>query len=203
MIKVGICGGIGSGKSTVCAMFAERGVAVYDSDTRAKALMSESAELAAELRREFGGGIFTDNGAIDRPKLAGMVFGNAERLARLNTIVHPAVLRDFEQWAESQGGDYVIIESAILFEAGIDRIVDATVAVLAPESLRLQRAMERDGMTAEQIRARMAAQLSDEQMLSRADLSIVNIHREDVEKDVAELDFRFRTLSRKKESDNV
>ncbi len=198
MIKIGICGGIGSGKSTVCALFAGRGVAVYDSDSRAKALMTASPELCAQLRAEFGDGIFAADGALDRAALAAEVFGDAGRLARLNAIVHPAVLADFGRWAEEQTGEYVIIESAALFESGIDRIVDRTVAVLAPAALRLSRAMARDGADEYKVRARMAAQLSDDELVSRADCSIVNINLDDVGKDVAELDRIFRTIARQK-----
>ena len=104
MIKVAICGGIGSGKSTVCQMFAERGVAIYDSDSRAKALMSESVELRTALIAEFGEACYAD-GVLNRPYLAEKVFGSEEQLARLNSIVHPAVKADFLAWAEEQEGE--------------------------------------------------------------------------------------------------
>ena len=101
MIKVAICGGIGSGKSTICQMFAERGVALYDSDSRAKVLMNESEELRKALISEFGEECYID-GALNRPYLASRVFGSEEQLARLNSIVHPAVKEDFLRWAEEQ-----------------------------------------------------------------------------------------------------
>lgn len=194
MIKVAICGGIGSGKSTVCQMFAERGVALYDSDSRAKALMNESEELHKALVAEFGEECYAD-GALNRPYLASRVFGSEEQLAKLNSIVHPAVKADFLRWAEGQGGDYCILESAILFESGFDAVVDKTVAVLAPLPLRIERAMERDGATREQIEARVKAQMSDDELVARADFAIVNIHLEDVEKDVAELAYRFKMMN--------
>ena len=194
MIKVAICGGIGSGKSTVCQMFAERGVALYDSDSRAKALMNESAELRKALVAEFGEECYTD-GALNRPYLASRVFGSEEQLARLNSIVHPAVKADFLRWAEEQEGDFCILESAILFESGFDAVVDKTVAVLAPLPLRIERAMARDGASREQIEARVKAQMSDDELVARADFAIVNIHLEDVEKDVAELAYRFKMMN--------
>ena len=194
MIKVAVCGGIGSGKSTICRMFAERGAALYDSDSRAKALMMESAELREALVAEFGEECYAD-GVLNRQYLANKVFGSAEQLSKLNAIVHPAVNADFLQWAEEQEGDYCILESAILFESGFDAVVDKTVAVLAPLPLRIERAMQRDGATREQIETRVKAQMSDDELVARADFAIVNIHLEDVEKDVAELAYRFKMMN--------
>ena len=194
MIKVAICGGIGSGKSTVCRMFAERGVAHYDSDSRAKALMNESAELRKALVAEFGEECY-EGGVLNRAYLASKVFSSEERLAKLNSIVHPAVKADFLRWAEEQEGDYCILETAILFESGFDALVDQKVAILAPQPLRVMRAMERDGATKEQIEARIKAQMSDDELMARCDFAIVNIHLEDVEKDVAELNYRFKMIN--------
>ena len=194
MIKVAICGGIGSGKSTICEMFAERGAAVYDSDSRAKALMNESAELRKALVTEFGAECY-EGGVLNRSYLAAKVFGSEEQLAKLNSIVHPAVKADFLRWAEEQEGDYCILETAILFESGFDAVVDCSVAVLAPMPLRVERAMQRDGATKEQIEARIKAQMSDDELMRKADFAIVNIHLEDVEKDVAELAYRFKMMT--------
>ena len=194
MIKVAVCGGIGSGKSTICRMFAERGVAHYDSDSRAKALMNESAELRAALIAEFGEECY-EGGELNRAYLASKVFGSEEQLAKLNSIVHPAVKADFQRWAEEQEGDYCILETAILFESGFDALVDQKVAILAPQPLRVMRAMERDGATKEQIEARIKAQMSDDELMRRCDFAIVNIHLEDVEKDVAELNYRFKMMN--------
>ena len=195
-MRVGICGGIGSGKSTVCDMFASCGAAVYSSDERAKALMEHDAELRRALVEAFGEECFGEGG-LNRQFLAGEVFGCEERLALLNSIVHPAVRRDFEAWAEAQQSDYVILESAILFESGFDALVDCSVAVLAPRALRLQRAMSRDGASREAVEARMAAQMSDDELLARATFSIVNFELEDVQKDVAELNHRFVVMAKK------
>ena len=194
MIKVAICGGIGSGKSTVCQMFAERGIALYDSDSRAKALMNESEELRKALIAEFGEECYVD-GVLNRAYLASKAFGSEEQLAKLNSIVHPAVKADFLRWAEAQEGEYCLLESAILFESGFDKLVDKTVAVLAPQTLRVMRAMERDGATKEAVEARVKAQMSDDELVARCDFAIVNIHLEDVEKDVAELNNRFKVLA--------
>ncbi len=194
MIRVGVCGGIGGGKSTVCAMLAERGAAVYDSDTRAKALMRESREIREAIIAEFGERSY--NGTEpNRAVLADAVFGHADCLARLDAIVHPAVGRDFEAWVAQQTGDYVVLESAILFESGFDRYVDVSVAVLAPRAVRVARAMARDGAVRERVEARIAAQMSDDELARRADVAIVNIDRGDLERDVAELDGRLRQMA--------
>lgn len=199
MIKVGICGGIGGGKSTVCSLLAEKGAPVYDSDSRAKALMNTSPEIADAVKAAFGERSYRD-GVLDRAYLAERVFGDRSALARLDAIVHPAVRRDFEAWAARQQADYVVLESAILFESGFDACVDVSVAVLAPHSLRLERAMKRDGAVRERILERMAAQMSDDELADRTDVSIVNIERGDLEYDVAELDRRLREMARRKGS---
>lgn len=194
MLKIGVTGGIGSGKSTVCRLFAARGIAVYDTDAAAKRLMAEDAALRRAIEARFGEESYQE-GALNRPWLARQVFGDEAALQALNRLVHPAVIADFERWATEQQGAYVVVESAILYEAGLDRAVDKVVAVLAPERLRIERAMQRDGATEEQIRSRMAAQLSDEELHRRADVALVNIFEEDLEAAVQELDSRFRALA--------
>lgn len=186
MYKVGITGGIGSGKSTVCAMLEEMGVAVYNSDARAKVLMTTSATLREAIVARFGAECYTSEG-LNRGYLAERVFGDAAELAALNSLVHPAVMNDFETWAESQQGSYVVLESAILFEAGLEQRVDVAVAVLSPEELRIERAMARDGATREQVVARIGRQLSDDERADRAKYAIVNIDLDELREDVEQL----------------
>ncbi|WP_278757493.1 dephospho-CoA kinase, partial [Alistipes putredinis] len=120
MIKVGITGGIGSGKSTVCRLFAACGAPVYDSDTQAKRLMEEDGPLRRRLAARFGEEIYA-GGRLNRKLLAGRVFSDPAELSALNALVHPAVMEDFERWCGRQSGaDYVVLESAILFEAGLE-----------------------------------------------------------------------------------
>lgn len=186
MYKVGITGGIGSGKSTVCAMLEEMGVAVYNSDARAKELMTTSATLREAIVARFGAECYTSEG-LNRGYLAERVFGDAAELAALNSLVHPAVMADFEAWAERQEGSYVVFESAILFEAGLEQRVDMAVAVLSPEELRIERAMRRDGASREQVVARIRRQLSDDERADRAKYAIVNVDLEELREDVEQL----------------
>ncbi|MBR4964445.1 MAG: dephospho-CoA kinase [Alistipes sp.] len=186
MYKVGITGGIGSGKSYVCDMLRERGVAIYNSDIRAKQLMNSSSAIREALVANFGDECYTSEG-LNREFLASVVFSDSERLNALNGIVHPAVIADFNSWAEEQEGSYVVLESAILFEAGLEGSVDVVVAVMAPESLRIERVMARDGATREQVAQRIANQLSDEERSSRAKYAVVNIDVDDLAEDVEQL----------------
>jgi dephospho-CoA kinase len=167
-------------------MLAERGVALYDADSRAKELMSTSESLRRALIENFGEETFTAAG-LNRAYLAERVFHNAEQLRLLNSLVHPAVIADFEAWADEQEGKYVVFESAILFEAGLESRVDVVVAVMAPESLRVERVMVRDGHSKEQVLARIKNQMSDDERSDRAKYSIVNIDVDDLEEDVEQL----------------
>ncbi|MBO4994098.1 MAG: dephospho-CoA kinase [Alistipes sp.] len=186
MYKVGITGGIGSGKSTVCRLFEQNGIAVYDSDARAKALMAEDATLREQLVEAFGAECYNEQG-LDRAYLAGRVFGDEAELQRLNGIVHPAVKEDFRRWADVQRGAYVVLESAILFESGFDTEVNTTLAVMAPMEERLRRTVERDGVDREAVRRRMEHQLSDDELHARAARTIVNLRMDYLESDVEQL----------------
>lgn len=175
MRTVLVTGGIGSGKSCVCRCLEGRGVPVYDSDSRAKALYAEDAALCEAVKTEFGRQVGTADGGIDRKALAAVVFGDEKALARLNALVHPAVLADFRRWRagmEAQGVELVAMESAIALGLPLFRDeFDAVLAVDAPRELRLERACRRDGASREAVQARMDAQNVD---LSSADAVIVN-----------------------------
>ena len=186
MYKVCITGGIGSGKSTVSRILEECGVAVYTSDDCAKELMSSSPLLREKIVEAFGAEAY-DGDKLNRAYLAQRVFNEPQALALLNSIVHPAVMDDFDRWAEQQSGSYVVLESAILFEANLDNRVDCVVSVLAPEDLRIERAMHRDGATREAILSRIANQISDDERAERSKYAIVNISLEDLKEDVEQL----------------
>lgn len=197
MIKVGITGGIGSGKTTVCRLFAALGVPVYDSDSQAKRLMEEDPQLRESLAERFGQAIYA-TGHLDRKMLAARVFGNPAELAALNALVHPAVMRDFERWSSMhEDTDYVMLESAILFEAGLASYVDRTLAVVAPLELRIERTCQRDGATPEEVRRRIAAQFSEEELRARADYVVTNVDRTLLEGEVRRLDGVFRNEAKK------
>lgn len=143
--------------------------------------------MRAAVSARFGAEAYA-GGALNRPYLAGKVFSDPAALADLNALVHPAVLADFAAWAERQEGSYVILESAILFDAGLEDSVDRTVAVLAPLELRLERTCRRDKCDPEAVRRRIAAQSDDDVLSEKADYTLVNIFEPDLEPTVAELD---------------
>ncbi len=171
---IGITGGIGSGKTTTCEVFQELGVPVYFADLRARELMTSSQELKEKIIQVFGNQAY-DGGKLNRAYLAQQVFNSKEKLSVLNGLVHPAVANDFENWVEEQKGEkYVLKEAAILFESGAYQDVDITVLVIAPESMRLERVMARDGSTKEDVLKRMKNQWTQERKLKLADHIVTN-----------------------------
>lgn len=174
MIRLGITGGIGSGKSYVARLLAQRGLPVYDTDTEAKRLMLSDADIRAGLIGLLGKEVYVD-GQLNKPLLVSYLFASDEHASRINSIVHPCVKRDFLHWAASQAThEIVALESAILYESGFDDVVDYVVAVYAPLEIRIRRAMERDCATEKQVRNRIAAQMNEEVKRERADFVIVN-----------------------------
>ncbi|MFC2175786.1 dephospho-CoA kinase [Bacteroidota bacterium] len=174
MKVLGITGGIGSGKTTVCEVFQELGVPIYYADIRAKQLMTEDLSLRERIVEVFGKEAYTD-GMLNRAFLAAKVFSSQEQLKVLNGLVHPAVAADFERWLEeNEKAPYVIKEAAILFESGANRFVDVTVLVVAPEKIRINRVMLRDEVKAFQVKERMANQWSQERKEKLADYVINN-----------------------------
>lgn len=174
MIKAGITGGIGSGKTTVCKVFETLGVPIYYADDRAKYLMHHNAELKAALIARFGEAIYKD-GQLDRPYLAQQVFNNPKALQDLNSLVHPAVARDSEQWQQQQSSaPYTLKEAALLYEAGSYKQLDKIIVVTAPIEIRIQRVMDRDGVSRQQVINRIKNQMPEEEKVSLADFVIHN-----------------------------
>ena len=174
---LGITGGIGSGKSTVCQLLEKLGVPVFYADAEAKRLMVEDPEARAEIRAAFGPDSYTPDGHLNRAYLAGRVFGDAEQLARLNAIVHPRVYRAFEKVkgeAAQAGIPLLAKEAALIFESGGDRFLDAVLVVDAPLEVRVARVVARDDVTPAQVHARMQHQLPSETLRQRADYVLEN-----------------------------
>ena len=174
MKVVGVTGGIGSGKTTVCQIFEHLNVPIYYADSRAKELMASNSDLKAAIIKSFGEDSYT-NGQLNRPYLAKLVFTSPEKLALLNSLVHPAVANDFERWLEENDTvPYVLKEAAILFESGAYQDVNTSVLVIAPEDVRLQRVMKRDGSSKEEVLQRMKNQWTQERKAKLADHIINN-----------------------------
>jgi dephospho-CoA kinase len=174
MIRVGLTGGIGSGKSLICTIIEKLGVPVYYADAEARRLMSQDPVLKTGIMDLFGERVYR-GGELDRKYLAGLVFGDKEKLAALNALVHPSVREDFISWAAKRNeAPYVVEEAAILFESGAHRVLDRTVLVTAPEEVRISRVMERDGIDRESVLKRMRHQWQEEEQRKLADHVIVN-----------------------------
>jgi len=172
-LKIGITGGIGSGKTFICRLFEALGIPVYNADEEAKRLMNTDIRIKEKLIAQFGEATYKD-GLLDRAFLANMVFSDKDKLELLNGIVHPIVIQEAKDWAERQTTRYSLKEAALLFESGSYKELDYTILVTAPIDIRIQRVIERDGTTEQQVRERMNKQLSDEEKLQLADFVIVN-----------------------------
>ena len=181
MIKVGLTGGIGCGKSYVADLLRRQHISVYDTDKEAKRLMMESATIRQGLVDRIGERAYTPDGALNRELIASYLFASPLHAERINRLVHPVVQDDFLQWVDKQNGSLVVMECAILYESGFDRLVDEVLLVRAPERVCIERVMKRDGASDTQVRARMAAQMSDEERCKRAHYIINNDGNSDVE----------------------
>ena len=173
MLKIGVTGGIGSGKSVVCKAFESCGAPTYNADDAAKRLMQENDLLKNDIEANFGS-VYDKHGILQREKLADIIFGNPDSLKMLNSLVHPAVIADYDQWQALQTFHYIIKESAILFESETNKGLDFIIVVEAPESIRIKRIMLRDNRTEKQIRDIMKNQMPDVKRNERADFIIVN-----------------------------
>lgn len=176
MLRVGITGGIGSGKSVVCRLFALLGIPVYDSDYRAKYVMAHDPVLRQQLRRAFGDKVYDAQGLLDRPYLAALVFNQPQQLALLNSLVHPRVAADFAAWCTAAPpAPYLLKEAALMFESEAHKQVQRIITVSAPEALRIARVLQRDPhRQAADVQAIIDKQLPEAARQSRADYVIVN-----------------------------
>jgi dephospho-CoA kinase len=174
MLKVGITGGIGSGKSTVARIFELLGIPVYYADTAAKEIMQTDEALKMAVKEHFGAEIYGPDGKLDRAALGKIVFNDKDKLELLNSIVHPATIRHSDEWANRQTSPYVIKEAALLFESGSFQYLDKIIGVFAPQPMRIERVMKRDHVTREEVLARINKQIDDNIKMRLCDYVIHN-----------------------------
>ena len=196
LLQVGITGGIGSGKSLVCKIFASLGIPIYDADSRAKWLTSNNDTIKASIIAHFGKDAYTEKG-LNREYIAGRVFNNKQELNVLNGIIHPEVGKDYKAWAEAQNSAYVIKEAALMFESGSYKVMDKVINVTAPIPLRIQRVLKRDPFrTEKEIQSIIEKQLPDQERITRSDYVINNDEQEMLIPQVLKLHETFNALAK-------
>lgn len=173
MLKIGLTGGIGSGKSTVAAIFQVLGIPVYYADEAAKRLMNEDASLRKNIENTFGERSYTE-GKLNREYLSALVFNDGEKLKTLNAFVHPVTIQDAEEWISKQNAPYIIKEAALIYESDAYKLLDFVIGVSSPQELRIERAMKRDNINREDVLARMSKQMNEEEKMKRCNFIIVN-----------------------------
>ena len=173
MLKVGITGGIGSGKSVVCQVFRTLGIPVFNADDAAHYLMENDSTLVQSIQWLLGDDVYKD-GKLNREKVSAVIFNDPEKLQKSNAILHPATISYANAWIEKQQAPYIIKEAAIFFESGSFKDIDVMIGVYAPKELRIQRAMSRSGMTREQVLAIMSRQMDEDEKMKRCDHVITN-----------------------------
>jgi len=196
MLKIGITGGIGSGKSTVCRVFSALGIPVFEADRIAKELMITNADIREKLVSLFGSSVYLPDQTINRKYLAGIVFNNPSLLEQLNAIVHPVVRQTFFDWCDKQKSPYIIHEAAILFESGFFKMMDKTITVVTNENERIQRVMKRDGLTLELVKERIRNQWTDDERIKLADFVIGNNDNELIIPQIIEIDKKIRAYGK-------
>ncbi|MBC7828779.1 MAG: dephospho-CoA kinase [Chitinophagaceae bacterium] len=196
MLKIGLTGGLGSGKSTIAKIFEVLGIPVYYADTEAKRIMNDDPQLKAEIRKHFGDEAYIEN-QLNRPYLSSIVFNNRDKLALLNSIVHPATIRDSKEWINKQITPYAIKEAALIFESGSQESLDYVIGVSAPAHLRIERAMQRDQLSREQVQQRMSKQIEEVIKMHLCDFVIYNDEVKPVIPQVLELHKKLSALSKK------
>ena len=176
MLKLGVTGGIGSGKSFICRMMTQRGALLYEADREAKRLMKENLVIRQKLTDLLGSNVYLHDGSLNKPLVADFLFVNHENAEIINSIVHPEVRNDFRRWTRDSEGkaDIALLEAAILYESGFDSEVDRTLMVYAPLKLRIERTVSRDMAEEESVRKRIGMQMNDEEKARKADFLIVN-----------------------------
>ncbi len=176
-MKLGITGGIGSGKTSVCRVFNVLGIPVFSADPEAQKIMNENSKIKRGINEIAGRNIYP-HGKLDRMELASLIFNDPESLKKVNALVHPAVFVNFIQWAEKQTAPYVIMEAAIMFESGASKLVDRVATIVAPVEERIARVTLRNKLTREQVMDRIRNQMTDKERIKRSDYIISNSENE-------------------------
>jgi dephospho-CoA kinase len=172
-LKLGVTGGIGSGKTSVCKVFTVLGVPVFSADRIARDIMDSDEEIIRKLNSITGQDLYS-NGSLDRVALASLIFNNCTLLEKVNSLVHPVVFDHFAVWEKSQTAPYIIMEAAILFESGASKLVDKIATIVAPEAERVKRVTQRNKLSINQVMERMKNQLDDETKINLSDYVIYN-----------------------------
>ena len=194
MLKIGLTGGIGSGKSTVAKIFEVLGIPVYYADTEAKRLMNSNEKIKESIRQHFGEATYK-NEDLDRKYLADIVFNNPEKLELLNALIHPVTIKDAEEWMQRQAAPYSIKEAALLFESGAAENLDFVIGVYAPQALRIKRVIKRDNLSQDEIVKRINRQVNEEMKMKLCDFVITNNEQELLIPQVLKLHQHFISLA--------
>lgn len=193
MLRIGLTGGIGSGKSTVAKIFETLGIPVYYADDASKRIMNENEELKKVIQKHFGSETYC-NGELNRKHLSSLVFNNPEKLLLLNSIVHPATIKDAEDWMLKQTTPYAVKEAALIFESGSQEYLDKVIGVYAPLAVRINRVMQRDAVSRDAVISRMNKQINEEIKMRLCDHVVVNDEQQLLIPQVIQLDNIFRQL---------
>ena len=193
MLKIGLTGGIGSGKSTICRVFSLLGIPIYTADIEARRLMNENKELKAGIIATLGKEAY-QNGVLNRPFVANVIFNNHNKLNELNGLVHPVVRKDFINWLALQNSPYVIQEAAILFESGAYRVMDKNIIVDAPIETRIKRVLQRDNTSKEKVQERLNNQKNTDELRPLADFVVYNNDKSLILPQIINIDKKLRRL---------
>jgi dephospho-CoA kinase len=195
MLKIGLTGGIGSGKTTVAKVFETLGIPVYYADDAARRLLNTNEELKEKMIHHFGDGVYI-KGELNRKYLADIVFNNKEKLDLLNSLTHPITIQDAEEWMNRQTAPYAIKEAALLFESGAAEKLDYIIGVYAPQHIRVKRVMDRDHLSTEEVVKRISRQIDEEMKMKLCNFVITNNGQQLVLPQVMELDKKFRATAK-------
>jgi dephospho-CoA kinase len=195
MLKIGLTGGIGSGKTTVAKIFETLGIPVYYADDAAKRLLNSNEKLKTAVIQHFGEAAY-HNGELDRKYLAGIVFNNKEKLDLLNSLTHPITIQDAEEWMNRQRSPYILKEAALLFESGAAEKLDYVIGVYAPQHIRIKRVMERDQLSTDEVLKRISRQIDEEMKMKLCNFVVKNSEEQLVLPQVIALHEKLLTMSR-------